>query len=521
MLRSISQTSPASRSRRPSLRLLRFATVPWLCFTAAAAFAVPAELPDLVGLLAPAPEGSWIKVNQNNFQDVWTPAELRPLRSSSNPAPYAILGPWSSFTWDTNRGDLLLYGGGHGNYAGNDVYRWRGSTGLWERASLPSENTIVNKLHYIPIDSAMNAPQSAHTYDNTIFLPNLDRMLTFGGASTNSGNHYYLQTGPTTVRRTGPYLFDPARADGNKVGGTTGSHVQRVAPHPEIVGGEMWMNRDLFGRPVVTPGNFVHGTTGYAIEDGRDVVYVSAGNNLFKYTIVDLADPASDTWEIVGRRWTGCCTNGAGAYDPVNNVFVRTGYPQPSAPFAYWDLDQAGPNNKNLLAYPIDLSGGFVMDKSYGMDYDPLRGEMLLWKGGTDVWALDYDDDLTDWRIEKRASTSVTGPPMPAVISGGGVLGKWKYIPNLDAFIALEDKFLGNIWLYKPFDWVDPLLTPPDLALMYGYEPHQPAAASLQFVAAAFAAPEPNAGALVTAALALMLGSRVRRPSPRRWKASS
>ena len=46
------------------------------------------------------------------------------------------------------------------------------------------------------------------------------------------------------VRTTGPYLFDPSKADGSKVGGTTGSHVTRVAPHPEIVGGNMWENRD-------------------------------------------------------------------------------------------------------------------------------------------------------------------------------------------------------------------------------------------------------------------------------------
>ena len=45
-------------------------------------------------------------------------------------------------------------------------------------------------------------------------------------------------------RSTGPYLFDPNRADGNKVGGTTGSNVMRVDPTP-IAGGQMWENRDI------------------------------------------------------------------------------------------------------------------------------------------------------------------------------------------------------------------------------------------------------------------------------------
>ena len=43
------------------------------------------------------------------------------------------------FAWDSNRGDIVLYGGGHANYSGNDVYRWRSSTLLWERAAYPSE----------------------------------------------------------------------------------------------------------------------------------------------------------------------------------------------------------------------------------------------------------------------------------------------------------------------------------------------------------------------------------------------
>ena len=43
-----------------------------------------------------------------------------------HPGTRRIILAWSGFTWDPNRGDLLLYGGGHANYSGNDVYRWRG-----------------------------------------------------------------------------------------------------------------------------------------------------------------------------------------------------------------------------------------------------------------------------------------------------------------------------------------------------------------------------------------------------------
>ncbi len=495
-----------------------------LSLVSPSALASPIALPDLVSVLESTPEGGWVRVNQNTYKEVWAPPDLRALRSGANAQPYAIIRAWSSFTWDTNRGDLLLFGGGHGNYAGNEVYRWRATTGMWERASLPSEVDLVpfdtvnvrTRSHHIPIDGAMNAPQSAHTYDNTIFLPTLDRMLTFGGASTNSGGPFFLKTGPTTVRPTGPYLFDPSRADPNKVGGTTGSHVQRVAPHPEIVGGEMWNNRDLYSRPgLVLPTGFADGTTGYAMENGKDVVYASSKKMLFKYTINDLADSSLDSWQVVGRVFSGCCHNAAGSYDPENNVFIRTG--DATRQFAYWDLDLASPTNNNKIANPVDLSGGFVMDRRYGMDYDPIRGEMLLWKGGTDVWVLDYDANLANWTLEKRVSTSVEGPPptLGALVSGG-VLGKWKYVPNLDAFIGLESDTLGNIWLYKPFDWVNPLLNPPDLSAMYGSGSPDLSLLAVQAIAVA-TVPEPISLTLVMAALVLAwAGRRFRSTQPGR-----
>ena len=87
--------------------------------------------PDLSGLLSilnTTPEGTWVQVNLNSYSEAWTPEELRPLYLTSNPDPSKIAYAWPSFAWDSNRGDLILYGGGHANYSGNDVYRWRGTT---------------------------------------------------------------------------------------------------------------------------------------------------------------------------------------------------------------------------------------------------------------------------------------------------------------------------------------------------------------------------------------------------------
>ncbi len=167
--------------------------------------------------------------------------------------------------FDSNRGDLIFWGGGHENYCGNEVYRFRLSTLKWERASLPSAiYSPLGDKQFAAVDGALRAPTSSHTYDNQEFLPQLDRFITFGGAKYNIKAKFVLEDGVTA---TGPYLWDPSRANPQLVGGTTGSHVSPSA-YPDVFGGEMWDNRNTITvrgtRPIRPDKNFVNGTSAYA-----------------------------------------------------------------------------------------------------------------------------------------------------------------------------------------------------------------------------------------------------------------
>src|SRR6185437_1068390 len=429
----------------------------------------PPNLSDLIGLVSAIPEGEWVQANLNAYSDVWSPDYLRPLYGLGNPPPYKIILAWSSFAWDPNRGDLWLFGGGHANYPGNDVYRWRGSTRMWERASLPSEIKQDDFGNWQAVDGWDHAPASAHTYDNNMFFPHIDRFIAFGGAAFNSGAAWRREVTPTTSRLTGPFFFDPSLADGNKVGGSTGSHVMRVAPHPEIVGGNMWANRDMF----VNIPNFpiilsqVNGCTAYSDENGKDVAYLGArsgggtNTNLYKYTVNDLSSPALDTFQTVGIFWNGTAAMTVCAYDPVRKVLVRTG--TNATPIVYWSLAAPGINNKDARASVVDPTGEFnsllasnaLNMQNCGMDFDPLRDDFVLWCGDGRVWVLTPPTPIapTGWTIVKQPSPTRATPNGDV---GTGILGKWKYVPNLDAFIGLQDATLGNIWIYKPVGWVAP-----------------------------------------------------------------
>ncbi len=417
-----------------------------------------------------APEGSWLRVNENRFSDVWpdstqipyTPGYLQPAK---------VIFAWGSMAWDPNRDQLIFWGGGHANYSGNEVYRFDTVSLRWERASLPSDAVnLLGDQQYFAVDGPFNAPTSAHTYDNQIFLPLADRFLTFGGAKFNGKQQWVLEDGETL---TGPYLWDPSKAGADMVGGTTGSQVNR-ALYPEVIGAGMWENRDTVvssGQGVDRPsGDFVNSTTAYHTVAGKDAVFVTdsprRGGELYRYIVGNTA--AQDRWEIIGRDSTGYGNQGAGAYDAGRQIYVRTANTSAGWALVVWDTSSPGPDNRSFLATPTDPDGEFSISELHGMDFDQKRGVFVLWDGGPDIWYVTPPSNIRtgNWTA-KRAPT---GDPAlgPRQMDAGlityqgklkgqrGVLGKWEYAADLDLFFGVVAPESGDVWVYKPAGWTPP-----------------------------------------------------------------
>lgn len=141
----------------------------------------------LLSTLAALPGNSWWLASRNRFESVWTPPALRPLNSGAMTTPASLITAWGGFAWDQRRSALWLFGGGHADYSGNDVYVWYAADGHWQRASLPSEIKRVARGIDTAVDGVDHAPAAAHSYDNNVYLPRLDRLLSFGGAAYNNG----------------------------------------------------------------------------------------------------------------------------------------------------------------------------------------------------------------------------------------------------------------------------------------------------------------------------------------------
>lgn len=440
------------------------------------AFAV-VDLSYLQGLLAATPDGGWVKASAStpagNFSSAWATAAQGAVDPSSTYSyTPGIVRAWSSFAWDSTSGQLLIYGGGHANYSGNEVYSWSGATGEWSRASLPSRLSLTpaypgDVRSFTVVDNA--APQSSHTYNGNIYLPVNNMMLTLGGGAYNTGDVYQTLAANGDLQRAGPWLFDVTKADGNKVGGTSGSGYGTDSNGAyNSVGGNMWTNRQGQWSGTPEPIRYRNNTTAYRTEGGKDVVYLTADSGgpslggfptLYRYTVGDVRNGGNDTWEIVGESSVGG-GQGAAALDSGHNLYVQTTDNAGEIDLGVWDLSHptgVGVSlQKGVKLFNADGSG-FVMTDRFGISFDKASGKLLLWDGtdrGTlyeTQAVLNADGSIaTAWTVNKLSSSTLAQP-------GGsfatGVQGKWKYVDALGAFVALNEidptSLDAEVWLYK------------------------------------------------------------------------
>ena len=408
----------------------------------------PARALDLSAVLETMPEGGWARVSGAN---TW-PSQWPSPRAAGDPA--AIVYAWSSFAWDSQRSQLMLWGGGHANYAGNEMYLWSGATGLWSRGSLPS--AYQSGTSWV---LGNGAPQSSHTYDNSLYLPLSDRFVTFGGAAWNSGGNFDSAAG-----REGPWLWDPTKADPNRVGGQTGTGI-----NPATLGANAWTSRrgSIIG---TLPPTFVEAATGYRAEGGKDVVYIAGDTgasgfpSLYRY---EFNPGGNDVVQRVGVMSSSTVAyEGTATVDTQRGWFVRTAWGGGvSNDLAVWDLDLNNPSSPGAnTSFAVRLRRADGSDynivnpstgsgHSTGIGFDEASGLYYLWNGSTVVRltpGVNLDGTpASEWLAEPIPYTTAAAPTS----LGQGILGKWQYVPELDAFAALstvEANGDTGVWLYKP-----------------------------------------------------------------------
>lgn len=358
-------------------------------------------------------EGEWRELPDTSVESVMPNRNEHP--HWGRQGPRAVTRSWSGAAFDTKRNQLIMKGGGHGAYGGNEVYVFDLEDMTWERATDPSPHEPDPEFsdrrspeqYYRTTD---DTPVSRHTYDGLLYLPNIDKTLLWGGSLYSVGNSYDAHA----------WMFDSETREWSRGGEANRTRIQ-VA-------------------------------TGYDPETGHALVEYGYGAYLY--------DPEADEWSVLSSG-NNLMHGHVGAVDPENRLFIQVFIPNSDvAQFAYYDLEhpRAGRQHPDATG---DLD--FSDDPLPGITYHPGTGLMVLWRGWKETWVL----DPKTWEVRRLDNAPGPAPdhygtdsyPVRGKYKTWGIFGRWAYVPDHDVFIGyghVED----NVWLYKlpedPFNWTPP-----------------------------------------------------------------
>ncbi len=347
---------------------------------AAASQAVTVQAPASGSVLDALPPGHWYEIKDSS---VWTQLGVNP----------DVMGSWSGGIYDTKRERLVIWGGGHMNYDGNELYGFDFNTFSWSQLTpiTPRDQRTRSVDVY-----ADGLPSSRHTYNGLQYIPTIDRFFSSGGALYGSGGC----SGGTWL-----YDFDAVPAE---------SGWQNIAD-------------DKGGCAMISAYDPI---TGH--------VWYSAGSKLFTFDPLNLSAPW--TQRLSGMEFDFYMS---AAIDPARRKLVLlggTGYGGVPKTVVY------------DIANPAAVTGGVASTQgateiensdAAGFEFDPVSDRFVAWNGGGHVYTL--TPDTLKWSRMAPAATNLITPSAPA---GMGTYGRFRYIPSKNVFVVVND-MEQNVFVYK------------------------------------------------------------------------
>ena len=289
---------------------------------------------------------------------------------------------WSSGVFDTRRNRQIVWGGGHTDYYGNEIYAFDLDDMTMQRITNPGiplanpaicEEAIVNGTQ----------PNSRHTYDGLVYIPHLDRMFAYGGslASTYSS---CSSSNPPVSRTT--WMFDFATKNWQKMNAT---------------GNIPWKREGM--------------VTAYDSNTGN--VFLHDGLYLYTYSYT------TNSYKQLNNNTTGISYHMSAVIDPKRKHFYIFGGGQ------QWVYD-IGAGSDYVLQNAATSQGQAIVNSPYpGLAYDPVGDRIIAWNGGDTVYSLNPGT---------RVWTAITYANGPGTASSTGTYKRWSYSPISDVFVLIN-----------------------------------------------------------------------------------
>ena len=316
----------------------------------------------------------------------------------------AVIYAWGSGVYDTERERLVVWGGGHNDYDGNEVYAFGPLTSdnpQWMRLTEPSTPIPRNVTR-----GSDGRPVSRHTYNLLTYLPApLNKMMSCAiGSRHNDGNaapgvDFYDFT--IDGRRAQPWSPGP------------------TAPFNGFPGGFCIYN------PLT-----------------QSVWYQPTGGSsprLQEYK------PATNTWTAYQAE-TSEDRDPTAAIDTRRNLMVTVGRPLGSTtPYSVLLYDLSQPNDRPIR---IATTGPKAIENARfpGFVYDTANDQFVGWNGGSAIYTLKAPaNPKTGTWVWSQLQLDAGNTVIPTGIAGPrqagyeiGTFGRFRYVPSQQGVIVVN-----------------------------------------------------------------------------------
>lgn len=384
--------------RRPAVSPAPQMVLSWLAPWVLLAVAWPAQALSPQDVRQQAP-GTWVQAPNSKLLEspVAAPNALSAGDYDKIRAVDGLAGifAWSGGAFDTANNRLLIWGGGHNDYYGNEIYAFDVRSMRWQRSSEPSLGVVPDGRDANPDGT----PNGRHSYSGLAYIAHAGRLFALGGAlnSTSGGC-------------------------GSRVTWTFSTATKK------------WMNQKATG---AVPPTYCGDAATYD-PVGRKLWWMesnSQGGGLYAY------DYDTNAW--TRHDDSDWMNEASGAVDTDRGLlFFHAGKKYEPAKLFVYDIGHA-----KYKPQKWKTTGGdaFLKKQSPGLDYDPVTKTIVGWAGGA-VYALDPNTKV--WTAHDAAGAPRVHGSSNNSFKTPGTYGRWRYVPCLNAFVVVTSAG-DNVYFFK------------------------------------------------------------------------
>src|SRR5579859_6494933 len=310
----------------------------------------------------------------------------------------AVEDAWGSAAVDNARNRLIIHGGGHVDYDGNEIYA------IDFNANPIAPVLVKDASHGSGVDAAVascsegfpdGTPNSRHDYSGFWYLPNQDAYFLYGAGIASCGNF-----------SDGNWIYTP----------NSGAWTQLA--------------------PTTHPNTAQNGSIDLAAYNPNDGCLYFLENNLPKFWKQCYDNFAGANWTVLTAPSGAPCatTNGSSAIDVSRQLFVCAGG---GTLYTIALSDSATVNDSGASG-----CSAVAAANSPGIAYDPIQQLIVLWSGGNNV---------VTYNASTHSCATVTFTGGPGAQLTNGTFNRFQYMPGIGAFV-LANGMSSNVWTLRLTD---------------------------------------------------------------------